>query len=363
MLPKKNINMIYLDESSSLNPGKRMIMGSMIGSAGAAAVVKTSQEALKSWPELNRKQKSETLKKLKELKAKAKETISADLKAAPAEKKTAAREKADAVYQQFAAAVKKRAAKEETGDNSKKIESLKAEREKINDSTKQILDEFDKMSDEMESRKLNPEEIEGMMAKAEPLIAKLNQFAKQADDIDKSIAELEGTNESFLNMLPEMFLYEMDIQKAVDKANSIVAAIEDKDKGGSDNGDNSKKEKLQKEIKELKKEIEDTKADIKEKWSEQTELRNELGDFYDDRDSYKKDGDDEDAEMAQMQIDRIEGEIEEIEDNKTMLKHQLEEYEESLEELNDELKSLGESSSHKFTRHVMLFEQFVNKLY
>jgi F0F1-type ATP synthase membrane subunit b/b' len=64
-----------------------------------------------------------------------------------------------------------------------------------------------------------------------------------------------------------------------------------------------------------------------------------------------------------MQIDRIEGEIEEIEDNKTMLKHQLEEYEEGLEELNDELKSLGESSSHKFTRHVMLFEQFVNKLY
>jgi uncharacterized coiled-coil DUF342 family protein len=355
--------MIHIDESSRLNPGKRMIIGSMIGSAGATAVVKASQEALKSWPELDRKKKSEVLNKLKELKAKAKETLSADLSAAPAEKKTAAREKADAVDQQFKAAVKKRTAKEETGDNSKKIESLKAEREKINDSTKQILDEFDKMNKEMESRKLDPEEIEGMLAKAEPLIAKLEKFAKQADDIDKSIAELEGTNESFLNMLPEMFLYEMDISKAVDKANSIVAAIEDKSNGGSGNGDNSKKEKLQKEIEELKKEIEDTKADIKEKWSEQAELRNELKDFYDDRDSYKKDGDDEDAEMAQMQIDRIKGEIEEIEDTKTMLKHQLEEYEEGLAELKDELKSLGESSSHKFTKHVMLFEQFINKLY
>ena len=61
--------MEYLNESSKLNPGKRMIMGSMVGSKGAAAVVKTSQEALKSWPELKRKQKSEVLNKLKEKKS------------------------------------------------------------------------------------------------------------------------------------------------------------------------------------------------------------------------------------------------------------------------------------------------------
>jgi len=354
--------MEYLNESSKLNPGKRMIMGSMVGSKGAAAVVKTSQEALKSWPELKRKQKSEVLNKLKELKAKAKETLSADLKAAPKEKKAAAREKADAVYQKFKAAVKKRTSQEEdSGDNSKKIESLKAEREKINDSTKQILDEFDKMNNDIESGKLDPEKA---MSKAEPLIAKLEKFAKQADDIDKSIAELEGTNESFLNMSPEMFLYEMDIEKAVDKAKSIVDTIEDKAKKGSGDGDNSEKEKLKKEIEDQKKEIEEIKADIKKKRDEALELRQSLKDYYDDLNMFKKEKDDESAMQVKDEIDRIQDEIDDLNNEADGDEDiNLEDAKEYLKELEDKLKSLGESSSYQYTKHVMLFEQFVKTRY
>ena len=218
-----------------------MIMGSMIGSAGAAAVVKTSQEALKSWPELDRKQKSEVLNKLKELKAKAKETLSADLSAAPAEKKTAASEKADAAYQQFKAAVKKRVEQEKGGGDEKEEDP------------------------QVTKWKKTIEEDEATMAKIEP--------------------ELEKAKEE---------------QKKKDQAlNDYKATSEYKNKRGYD----AKFDELQT--------------------------------------AWKK---------AEDNLKKIQGQYDYVKDNVIFLKRKIKE-------------TTNESSSYKSTRHVMLFEEFVNKLY
>lgn len=181
-----------------------MIIGSMIGSAGATAVVKASQEALKSWPELDRKKKSEVLNKLKELKAKAKETLSADLSAAPAEKKTAAREKADAVDQQFKAAVKKQTEQGEGGGDENKakkeeVKRLRAESKAFDEPLEKAREEWRKIGDELDDarkeeriadRRGDDAGARAAQKKQDEIMPRLEAATAKRDEIDAKKAAL-----------------------------------------------------------------------------------------------------------------------------------------------------------------------------
>ena len=79
---------------------------------------------------------------------------------------------------------------------------------------------------------------------------------------------------------------------------------------------------------------------------------------------FKKEKDDESAMQVKDEIDRINDEIDDLNNEADGDEDiNLEDAKEYLKELEDKLKSLGESSSYQYTKHVMLFEQFVKTRY
>lgn len=326
--------MLTIFEASRLNPGKKMILGSLLGSKGAAELVKTSTVALKQWPKLDKKQKASFYEKLKELKDIAKQTLSADLKNANPVKKKAAREKAVVISQKFAAAVKKR---EGSSDAKPDISKLEQKRDELKDwllgAQAEMEKEGEGKSDE-EAAKIGDKYIALALKKAD----EYNKIIQQIEDANKS-------NEAF-NILVESFiaLLEFDADKVVDKIKDAAEEL----KGGSDKSDSEDDSDEDGDYDEkLKEELAELKADYKDKKEEWLDYRKELDLINSEIYKAKKAGDDD--------------EVDSLESHRDHLKQELEDAQDELDDMKADIERLESELSE--SRVIMTFESFVNNKY